>query len=154
MGMKERLETREQEMNNLKHENERLEQVMKNYEKSKANLQHLPDVFEDIRKMDCASLNVLEEQLEESKQILKGMKDNKLQLVLNNVFDTLIACDKDGDVYLSDDEIDHLIKSIEQINKIDINDELTKRMIIDSGRSIDAVMKLAKDVLDDSPETG
>jgi len=152
--MKERLETREQEMNNLKNENERLNKVMSDYEKCKINLEHLPNIFEDIRKMECASLNLLEEQLEQSQQILEEMKNNKLDIILNNVFDALIACDKDGDVKLTDDEIDDLIHGIEGINKVDINDELSKRMIIDAGRDINAVMKLVKDVLDDNPNTG
>ena len=77
-----------------------------------------------------------------------------MDIILNNVFDALIACDKDGDVKLTDDEIDDLIHGIEGINKVDINDELSKRMIIDAGRDINAVMKLVKDVLDDDPTTG
>ena len=45
---------------------------------------------------------------------------------------------------LSDSEIDILIKSVEGIESVDIKDELAKRMIIDAGRGIDAVMKLIK----------
>ena len=55
---------------------------------------------------------------------------------------------------LSDDEIDHLIKKIENINNVEIDDKMAKKMIIDAGRGTEAVMALLKDVLDDDPNTG
>jgi len=66
----------------------------------------------------------------------------------------MLADDTDGDMSLSDSEIDNIIKTCEGLNKVDIDDEKAKRMIIDAGRGIDAVIGLIKDMLDNDPTTG
>lgn len=144
----------ERELANLKYENERLTGVSEKLEGSVSNLQDLTGVFEEIREMNDVSLDVLEEQMIQSKETLDKMADNKLNEIVGNIFDIVDACDKDGDMNLSDDEIDMLIKQIEGINMVDINDELAKKLIIDAGRGTDAIMALLKNIMDDDPLTG
>jgi len=139
----------DRELNNLKHENERLEVENKKLETSVANLHNLTDIFEEISQMEGVSLDSLERQLKQSEQIVVQMEEKKLNAVLNNIFDILCAADDDGDMMLSDSEIDILIKSVEGIESVDIKDELAKRMIIDAGRGIDAVMQLIKNSFND-----
>jgi len=144
----------ERELTNLKYENERLSGENDRLDESVSNLQDLSVVFEEIREMEDASLDILEEQLVQSKEILDQMEDNKLNMVLGNIFDIVDASDKDFDSKLSDNEIDMLIKQIEGINSVEINDNLARKLIIDAGRGTDAVMKLIKNILDDDPLTG
>lgn len=104
--------------------------------------------------MENVSLESLEEQLKESEQILDKMEINKLDVVLSNIFDVVVASDKNADNLLQDDEIESLIKKIEGINNVEINDAVAKKLIIESGRGTDAVMELLKNLLDDDPTTG
>merc|ERR1712242_167183 len=127
-------EAMERELTNLKYENERLTGENEKLEKSVDGLKDLTDVFEEIREMEDASLDILEEQLIQSKEILDKMDDNKLNMVLGNIFDIVEACDQDGDMNLSDSETDMLIKQIESINKVEINDELCRKLIVEAGR--------------------
>jgi len=142
------------ELNNLKHENGRLEGENEKLKTSVASLQVLTEVFGEIREMENVSLDMLEGQLKESQQILDQMEDNKLDTVLLNIFDLMLAADEDADNQLSDKEISMLIKKVEGINNVEINDELCKKMIIEAGRGTEAIIKLARNVIDDDPLTG
>jgi len=144
----------ERELTNLRYENEQLTGKSEELKESVSNLKDLTETFEEIREMEDASLDILEEQLIQSKEVLDQMEDNKLNLVLGNIIDVVDACDKDGDMILSDDEIDMLIKKLEGINNIDIHDELARKLIIDAGRGTEAVYNLMKNILDDDPLTG
>jgi len=141
-------------MNNLNYENERLEVKAEDFEKNVTKIEGLKDVIEDISKMKNTSLGFLEEQLKQSQQIIDSIQVDKLSSILANVFDIMLADDTDGDMSLSDSEIDNIIKTCEGLNKVDIDDEKAKRMIIDAGRGIDAVIGLIKDMLDNDPTTG
>lgn len=81
------------------------------------------------------------------------MQSNYRAEVIDNVFEVILALDKDGDYIMDDDEIDIVIKKIERIENIEINDELIKQKIIETGRDIDAVMKLINNIIDDDPNT-
>lgn len=141
------------ELTNLTHENERLSKETDKLKTTIGSLQRLTDTFEEIREMEDASLDIMEEQLLQSKEILKMMKANKLNVILDNIFDIILAVDTDGDGTLSVEEIEKLIKSVESINNVDINDSLF-RELVPVGSTIDDMMKLVRNVLDDDPTTG
>jgi hypothetical protein len=103
--------------------------------------------LDTINSAQITSLDALENQLEESKEILNKMKLNVRGEILGNLFDVLLAHDLDGNDVLSDEEIDGLIVSMEHLNGVDFNDALVKQTIIDRGRSIDAVMELVQNTL-------
>jgi hypothetical protein len=95
----------------------------------------------------------LEKQLDQSKTNLALLQKNRTAEIIDNMFDIMLALDKDQDFHLSDEEIDTVTKKIEQIEGIEIQDELFKQKIIDAGRNMDAVLKLMNDLLDDDPTT-
>ena len=70
-----------------------------------------------------------------------------MDMVLDNIFSILIFADHDSNSILSDDEIETLIKNIEGIDKVDIDDKRARKMIIDAGRGLHGVMKLVEDLL-------
>lgn len=152
--MEKEIETKDQEMSNLRFELERLDRKSEDFNTNVAKIEDLKEVLEHISEMKNASLDSLEEQIKKSQQILESIQVNKLSDILTNVFDILLADDKDGDMILSDDEIDEIIETIEGLNNVDINDEKAKRMVIDAGRGINAVVQLIKDMLDNDPTTG
>ena len=47
-----------------------------------------------------------------------------------------MTCDNDGDEILKDEEIEDLIHRIEGIQGVDLNDELIRKKIVDSGASL------------------
>jgi len=143
----------ERELNNLKYEKERLDVENEKLKGSVKNFEDLNEAFEEIREMENASLNILESQLQESEKILDRLEATSLNKVLQNIFQIIFATDKDENDLLSDDEIDSLIKRVEGINGVEINDELCKRLIIESGRNIEAVLGLVRSVLDNDPNT-
>jgi hypothetical protein len=103
--------------------------------------------LDTINSAQVTSLDALENQLEESKEVLNKMKLNVRGEILGNLFDVILANDVDGNDILSDEEIDALIVSMEHLNGVDFNDELVKQTIIDKGRSIDAIMELVQNLL-------
>jgi len=153
-AMEETNKAMEREVANLSYENERLAGENKKLEKSVDSLHDLTVVFEEIREMEDVSLDVLEEQLKERQQMLAKMEEDKLATVLDNIFSILVASDENGDNFLSDDELDVMIKCIEGINKVQIDDAKAKKLIRDTGGSFKSVMKLIKNLLDNDPNTG
>jgi len=154
IAMEQTSETMESELSNLKEESDRLEGATKDLGMGVANLQRIRAVFDHINELEDASLDFLEEQLKESELILSKLHANNLDVVLENIFDVLLVCDKDGDEKLTEDEIDDLIKSLEGINNIEINDDLMKELIHEQGDNVQAVMKLCRNIMDNDPDTG
>ena len=93
------------------------------------------------------SVDELERQLVESKDILSRMKTNKQGQVLQNLISVVLNADTDGNRMLSDEDIEEIIRRLEGLHHVDINDEKLRQTIIDNGRSVEAVLKLAKAVL-------
>jgi len=151
--LKETNEALEYEVNNLRKENQRLQRIIGDMESSISNLQDMEETLKDIKEMESTGLDDLEEQLEESKDILESLEVSIRGTILQNIMSIIFAVDKDGDYNLDDEEIDMLIKKIESINGINVNDELCKKKIIKLGRNIDSVMELVREVLEEEPNS-
>jgi len=142
------------ELNNLEHENGRLEIETGELKNSVSNLEDLSEILKEVEEMADSSLDCLEEQLKLSKENMEKIKLIKLDSLLNNMLDILDACDEDGNMILSDDEIDNMLIRVEEINNIKLNKELAKKLIKDGGSNTEAVMKLIRNVMDGDPSTG
>jgi len=153
-AMEETSETMENELGNLKKQNERLAVENKKLGTSVAKLGELQTTFEEISAMGEVAMDDLEEQLKGSKKILEDLQKNSLAVVLGNVLDIILSSDLNDDAELSDKEIDFLIKKLEGINNIEIDDERMKKLIIDGGRDIAAVCELCQNIMDNDPNTG
>jgi hypothetical protein len=90
----------------------------------------------------------LEKQLNESKAILATMKDDVAGDILQNIMTVVLGADDNGDMILSDEEIDEVVKNIESLHGIDLNDEELKKVIIGKGRDIPGLMDMVKTVLE------
>lgn len=71
--------------------------------------------------------------------------------ILQSIITVAMAVDKDGDMCLSDDEINTLIKEIEKLvnDRVDFNDDLLRRKLIENGRSLTAIMDVIGDLMND-----
>uniref|UniRef100_A0A7S2S5B8 Uncharacterized protein n=1 Tax=Eucampia antarctica TaxID=49252 RepID=A0A7S2S5B8_9STRA len=148
-ALKETNECLERELNNLRVENNRLSESVDQLEGSVSNLGDMEEALASIREMETQSLDVLEEQLVESQEILESMEKSVLGTVIQNIISITLSVDTDGDFLLNDSEIELLIRKVEKINDVDVNDKLIKKIIIDNGRNIDGVMNVIRDMLAD-----
>ena len=143
----------EMEVENLKIENEKLNANVNELNTSVANLQDIEQTLEAVRKLEGASLDQLEEQLKTTEEIYDSMQENLKSNVLQNLISVVLTCDHDGDMKLSDEEIQGLIDRLQGMYGVDIDDAKAKQKIVDAGRSINAIMELIKDLFDDeAPE--
>jgi hypothetical protein len=152
-AMKETNLAMEREMANLKYNNDRLAAENDKLENSVGNLQDMKDTYAECQKMGKISIIKLEQQLEESKTALGLMETNRSNEIVDNIFDVMLAVDKDENFQLSDDEIDILITRIEGIMNIEVSDDSLKKKIIENGRDLDSIMLLLRDLLDNDPDT-
>ncbi|KAL3944138.1 MAG: hypothetical protein SGBAC_001785 [Bacillariaceae sp.] len=141
-----------EEVDTLNRENRKLQENVEQLETSVKGLKVQKEKLDIIQSTQVTSLDALENQLEESKEILAKMKQNVQGEVLGNLFDVLLVADLDGDDVLSNEEIHDLIVKMERLHGVDFNDELVKQTIIDNGRSIDAIMELVKNLMSKNVE--
>lgn len=137
------------EVDQLATENERLSTQVQTMEKSVANLQTMEETLETLQSMQGESVDELENQLEESKQILASMNVNLKSELLQNLISVMLAADANGDMLLSDEEIEDLIHQLESIHGVELKEQMLKNIIIDAGRSVAGIMELARHVLCD-----
>lgn len=109
----------------------------------------MQNTLETIRAVEGQSLDELEKQLETSKEILDKMQDNLMADILQNLITVVLGCDKDGDMMLADEEIDSLILKMEGVQGIDLKQDLLRTKLVEKGRSLNAVLDVCKNVLDD-----
>lgn len=108
----------------------------------------MQNTLEAVRAAEGQSLDELSRQLETSKEILDKMEDNLMAGVLQNLITVVLGCDRDGDLMLSDGEIDALIVKMEGVHGIDLKQDLLRRKLVEQGRSLNAVLSVCKNVLD------
>jgi hypothetical protein len=100
------------------------------------SLKETKNKLETLQKVEGVSLDELEKQLEESRKIYSKMNQNLQGEILQNLISVILACDNDGDMILSDKEIDDWIHNIEGIGGVDIDDAMVREKIISCGRSL------------------
>lgn len=135
------------EVDDLAAQNARLSNTLQQSEESVHNLQAMQQTLETLQAVQGQSMDELEEQLQESKEILATMHKNYKGQVLQNLISVLLGADQDGDMLLSDDDIEDMIHRLEGLHNVNINDAKFRQVIIDNGRSVEAVMEVAKQAL-------
>jgi hypothetical protein len=112
------------------------------------SLEEMQKTLETVKAVEGQSLEVLEQQLETSKEILNRMQDNLMADILQSLITVVLGCDKDGDLQLSDDEINSLIVKMEGIHGIHLKQDLLRTKLVEQGRSLNAILNVCKNVLD------
>ena len=145
-SLKETNEVMQEEVAHLTAENGRLQAQVQQIEKSVSNLSQLEDTLEAVNVMRGESIKKIEEQLNDSKEILANMSQNRKAVILQNLITVLLSTDGNQDMLLSDEEIDDLIHNMESINGVELKEDLVRNTIIDAGRSVASVMEVARNV--------
>mmetsp|Transcript_15570 Transcript_15570/g.22182 ORF Transcript_15570/g.22182 Transcript_15570/m.22182 type:complete len:117 (+) Transcript_15570:535-885(+) len=101
--------------------------------------------------MEVKNISALEDQLNDSQNILGNMKRNLTGIVIQNMISVVLSSDTDGDFKLGPKEIENMIIRIEKIHGIEINDKLFTQKILDRGSGIDAIMDIIQELLEDGP---
>jgi hypothetical protein len=109
----------------------------------------MQNTLETVRAVEGQSLDELQKQLDTSKEILDHMQDNLMADILQSLITVVLACDKDGDSILSDEEINSLIEKMEGVQGIDLKQDLLRAKLVEQGRSLNAILNVCKNVLDD-----
>ena len=94
------------------------------------SLQELEGALEEIQNLRGASLTQLEGQLQESRDILTQMDKNFKGELLQNLMTVILSMDKDGNMILSNEEIDELIQTLEGLHGVQLKEDLLKQAII------------------------
>jgi len=119
---------------------------------SNHRLEQLEQSLAEVRALGGASLKQLEDQLVQSREILKSAHANHKSDILQNLLTVLLTLDRDGNAILSDEEIDEVIHTMEGVHGVQFNEELLRKAIIDAGRSTFGILEVARNVLsDDTP---
>ena len=137
----------EQDVSQLAAQNTRLTANLQQAEESVYNLQAMQETLETLQSVQGQSMDELEQQLQESKYILATMNTNLKGQLLQNLITVLLNADKDGNMILSDDDIEEIVHRLEGLHNVNINDAALRQVIIDHGRSVEAVMEVAKAAL-------
>jgi hypothetical protein len=144
----------EQELTHIKEENAKLSVQVQEVQTTVARLDSLEATMEAISALEGASLDKLQEQLDESKEILTHMHRNYQADILQNLVSVLLATDADQNMLLADEEIDDLIRNLEGIHGVQLKEDLLRKVIIEQGRSVDALMEVARNVISPPEQSG
>ncbi|KAL7573364.1 hypothetical protein ACA910_011724 [Epithemia clementina (nom. ined.)] len=137
----------EAEVAQLAEQNSRLAANLQQAEESVYNLQAMQETLETLQVVQGQSIEELEDQLQESRDILATMHTNLKGQLLQNLITVLLGADQDGNMILSDDDIEDIVQRLEGLHNVNINDVALRQVIIDNGRSVEAVMEVAKAAL-------
>ena len=107
----------------------------------------MEETLETLQSLEGQSIQELQNQLEDSKRVLDQMNKNVTGEVLQNLISVMLACDNDGDLLLSDAEIDTLIDNLEATQGVQLKEDMFRQAIIDNGRSLAAVMEVTRNLL-------
>jgi hypothetical protein len=144
----------EKELSHFKAENIKLSNQVQQVQATVAKLNFLEATMEAVNALEGESLDKLQEQLEESKEIVLHMDRNYQADILQNLMTVLVATDADQNMLLADKEIDDLIHNLEGIHGVQLKEDLLRKTIIEHGRSVAAVMEIARNVLSPSDQDG
>lgn len=103
-------EKMKEEVAQLEAENTKLESSVKQLESSVSGLKATKQKLDTLQATQGQSIDELERQLAESRKILEMQKQSLSGDILSNIMTVVLAADDDGDMLLSDEEIDKLTK--------------------------------------------
>jgi uncharacterized protein YbjQ (UPF0145 family) len=141
------------EIDRLGSENERLHVAVEDLSKTVDRLEDVEQALDTITQMQGQSIEALEEQVEDNRDILSKMQSNLKANVLQNLLQVVIRSDKDQDMDIEGDEIEDLIKRIEGINGVEVHKDRFRDAINNAGGSLQSVMDIIKNLMaDDSSD--
>lgn len=88
-----------------------------------------------VQEMRGNCLQQLEDQLKKQREIAAKTSSNVKNVIVGNLFEIAMNID-DGDMELSNAEVDHLMEKIEHIAGVDVREAKVRQLIADRGRNL------------------
>jgi len=92
--------------------------------------------------------------VKENREILNKMQSNLKANVLQNLLQVVIRSDKDENLTIEEHEIGDLINRIKGINGVEVNEVRFRDAITNSGGSLQCVMDIIRNLMDDNVTEG
>ncbi len=137
----------EDELTYLQQEHEKITKHVETVDASTTKLQSLQSTLSVVQSANIKSIDQLEKQVQQAKEILSQFQQNTQAMILQNLITVLVNCDSDHTMTLDDNEVDKLIKSLESIHNVQFNDTKIRQLILDNQRSVTAIMEIARNLV-------
>lgn len=148
-ALKETHEALAKEVETLKFENRRLRAGVDDLSDTVKRLGDVEDALDVITQTQGQSVEAFAQQVEENRAVLNSMEKNLKSNVLQNLFSVVMGSDTDGDLTIDESEIDGLIQKLDAIKGVRINRVLFRETILKHGGSLDAIMAIVKNLIEE-----
>lgn len=148
-ALKETYLTLKQEVNQLAVENDNLKEQVGRLDKSVGKLEDIENVMSAITETEGQSVDSLRATVEENVQNVERMEKNIRANVLQNILSVVFSCDGNGDYNLSDKETTMLIKSLRDVNGVNVNEKKFRKIVQDKNGSVEGVVEILRNLLDE-----
>lgn len=148
-ALKETYLTLKQEVNQLAVENDNLKEQVGRLDKSVGKLEDIENVMSAITETEGQSVDSLRATVEENVQNVERMEKNIRANVLQNILSVVFSCDGNGDYNLSDKETTMLIRSLRDVNGVNVNEKKFRKIVQDKNGSVEGVVEILRNLLDE-----
>ena len=135
------------EVDRLKAENDRLKHNIDELGNTIDELQDVEEALEVISKTQGQSVDALEKQVQENKEILSKMKKSTKGRVIQNLISIIYRGDENADDMIDENEANDVIEGLSKIGGLKINED--KLRVAITGKPIDSVIDVVKNLLND-----
>lgn len=138
-----------EQVNRLGKENMRLRATVDDLSLTVDRLEDVEQALDVITQTQGQSIEAFEAQVDDNRDILSKMQSNLKAYVLQNLLQVVIRSDNDDNMTIEQNEIGGLITRIKGINGVEVNEPLFKEAINRSGGSLQCVMDIIRNLMDD-----
>jgi len=143
-----------EQVERLGKENMRLHETVVDLSETVDRLEDVEQALDVITQTQGQSIEAFEEQVADNREILNKMQSNLKANVLQNLLQVVIRSDKDENMNIEEHEIGDLIDRIKGINGVEVNESRFTDAITSSGGSLQCVMDIIRNLMDDNVSEG
>lgn len=136
------------EVENLNQENQKLAKNVTELTKSVHHLEDVQSALKIITSSQGQTLETFQKQVEDNRKILKQMQINLKAAILQNLLSVILRADTDGDVIISDHEVEDLLLRIQNIVGVSVRESRFRQAI--KGHTVQAVMEMVRNLLQEN----
>ncbi len=143
-----------EQVDRLGKENNRLHDTVVDLSATVDRLEDVEQALDVITQTQGQSVTAFEEQVRDNRDILNRMQSNLKANVLQNLLQVVIRSDKDASLTIEENEIGDLINRFKGINGVEINEDRFRSVVINAGGSLQCVMDVIRNLIDDKTPEG
>jgi uncharacterized protein YhaN len=143
-----------EQVDRLGQENNRLHDTVVDLSATVDRLEDVEQALDAITQQQGMSIEALEEQVRDNRDILSRMRSGLKSNILQNLLQVVIRSDKDGSMTVGEHEIDELMVKLEEIDGVTVNEEPFKKLVLESEGSLESIMSVIKSLMNDTEFDG